>query len=135
MKNIVAVICILTGLTACSKNEVVSNATLEDARAQARENGMYNAQKFKVENKAYSRFDIYNRGDSTQDASCPQGDGWVSIDLRDSNGQTVQKLKCSTVSVNLGCLEAEDFKTKPYAAEEGRCNPTLSFPIPKLSGK
>lgn len=47
----------------------------------------------------------------------------------------VVKVKCSTVSGNLGCLEASDFKTKSYASEDGTCQPAtkVPFPLPKIT--
>ena len=44
------------------------------------------------------------------------------------------KVKCSTVSASLGCYLEDDFAKKPFAAEEGRCQPInkVPFPLPKL---
>lgn len=106
-------------------------ATVEDARAQAKENGVQNAQMYRAENKL-ADYNIFARGDSTIMPDCPNGDGWASIDLR---GPSTIRLKCSTVSVALGCMPDEDFKTKPYAQEEGRCQPLnkVPHPLPKLA--
>lgn len=117
-------------LCSCSKNEV-SFATVEDARAQAKANGVENAQQYRADNKL-AGYDIYARGDSTISNLCPNGDGWASIDLKGSDA--VLKLKCSTVSFSLGCMTDEDFKNKAYAKEDGQCQPLnkVPHPLPKL---
>ena len=118
-------------LSGCTQNKV-SFDTVEDARRQARENVTVIAQTFRAENKL-TEYDIMVRGDSTQSAECPQGDGWATIDLIDRKTNSGVKLKCSTVSATIGCLEESDFKTKRYAAEDGKCNNEIPFPLPKLS--
>lgn len=123
------------GLTACGGKKEVSFDTLEQARAQAKENGEFNARKWRADTKIHAESNMISRGDSTQAPECPQGDGWASIDIVNGDGQKLVALKCSTVSVNVGCLEATDFKTKSYANEEGSCQPTnkVPFPLPKIA--
>lgn len=118
---------------ACSKPDA-SFETTEDARRQAKENGIQNAQLYRSQNKL-SDYDIYGRGDSTITNSCPNGDGWASNDLSQKDTGKVIRLKCSTVSVALGCMTEDDFKSKPYAQEEGKCAPLVRVPhpLPKLS--
>ena len=118
-------------LLACTK-EKASFETVEQARMQARENAEYIAQNYRAKNPVFADLDIYSRGDSTINAKCPQGDGWASIDLRDKNGMTKEKLKCSTVSISIGCLTEKDFKSKSYATEDGKCNPEIPHPLPKI---
>lgn len=130
-------------LSGCAKKEENSNKleqsvkfdTLETARAQAKENGEFNAKKWRADTKAFADSNMVARGDSTQASDCPQGDGWASIDLIDGNGQKLASLKCSTVSLSVGCLEATDFKTKSFNGEEGVCQSTdkVPFPLPKLA--
>lgn len=129
-------------LVACGKqNEApdpVSFATLEDARAQARSNGEYNAQLYRAENPRFDgRFKIVSHGDSTQSNACPQGDGWASNTIMAVDAKVIEKykIKCSTVSATLGCYLDEDFAKKSFAAEEGKCQPTskVPFPLPKLT--
>lgn len=117
----------------CGKQEV-SFDTLEQARSQAKANATVNAQAWRAAAQA-GQLGIYSRGDSTQTAACPQGDGWASIDLQTQDLQTVRKLKCSTVSSAVGCLEERDFRTKDFAKQEGNCQPTsvVPFPLPKLT--
>lgn len=109
--------------------------TLETARKQAKENAEYNARKWRADTKTYADSNIIARGDSTQSPACPQGDGWASMDIVDANGQMKVKLKCSSVSDSVGCLEEKDFKTKSYANEDGQCQPTakVPHPIPKIA--
>ncbi|MDD5028506.1 MAG: hypothetical protein PHH58_03235 [Rhodoferax sp.] len=95
---------IMSGITACGKkDEPVSFATLEDARAQARANGEYNAQLYRAENPRFTDHKIVAHGDSTQSPECPQGDGWASNTIMSVNGKVVEKykVKCSTVSASL----------------------------------
>lgn len=123
----------LAALAGCGKD--VSFDTLETARKQAKENAEFNGRKWRAETKIYAESNMISRGDSTQAPECPQGDGWASIDIVSAVGLVQTKLKCSTVSDSVGCLEDKDFKTKSYANEDGQCAPTskVPFPIPKLA--
>ena len=121
-------------LTAC-KQEEVSFASLEEAKGTARENALWNAQKYRQENVLYKGWDIISRGDSSQTNACPQGDGWATMEFVNPNKDTLIKVKCSTVSGNTGCLEDSDFKTKPFASEDGHCQATnkVPYPLPKIA--
>ena len=123
-------------LTACGEKDV-SFTTLEDARAQARANGEYNAQLYRAESPRFIEHKIVSHGDSTQSPSCPQGDGWATSSIMSVNGKVVEKftVKCSTVSAALGCYLESDFIKKPFASEEGRCQSRnkVPFPLPKLA--
>ena len=124
------------GLTACSPQKV-SFDTLEQARGQARDNAMWNAEFWRANSSGvHASAEIIGRGDSTQSPECPQGDGWATMDMFTDKKLSLQ-LKCSTVSKNIGCLEVKDFKTKPYATEDGKCQSTdkVPFPLPKVGGK
>ena len=72
MKKLLIALSVVTLLTACGKDEV-SFASLEEAKGTARENAMWNAQRYRQENVLYRGWDIVGRGDSSQDNSCPQG--------------------------------------------------------------
>jgi hypothetical protein len=136
MKKLLLIAAVSAALVGCGKS--VSFDTLEQARGQARENAMWNAQKWRADAGAlYGNSEIMGRGDSTQMPDCPQGDGWATMDVFNANKQKVLSLKCSTVSMNVGCLESGDFKTKSYATEDGKCQPTnkVPFPLPKVGGK
>lgn len=131
MKYILILLSVL--FVACTpKTEKVSFNTVEDARKQVRDNVSTLAQKFRADNKL-TDYDLYVRGDSTQSAECPQGDGWASVDLQEKTTGKVIKLKCSTVSSGIGCMTAEDFKTKRYAQEEDHCSKDIPFPLPKVA--
>jgi hypothetical protein len=57
------------------------------------------------------------------------------MDFVSPDHATVVKAKCSTVSASLGCLEDVDFKTKPFASDDGSCQPAtkVPFPLPKIA--
>ena len=122
------------GLAACGEDKV-SFDTLETQRSIANDNSRYNAQKWRAEN-GHEQLGILARGDSTQQANCPQGDGWASIDLIDAKTkQPVLKLKCSTVSGNLGCYKDEDFKARSVLArQENSCNAEIPKTLKKIEG-
>ena len=137
MKSKIALIAAFAiALSACGGKESVSFNTLEDARAQARSNAEFNAANYRAENPRMVGMKIVGHGDSTQVATCPQGDGWASISLMnvDKAAGTVEKykIKCSTVSATLGCYIEADFAVKPFASQENRCDATLPFPLPKV---
>lgn len=122
------------GLAACGDDKV-SFDTLELQRAVANDNSRYNAQKWRAEN-GFEALGILARGDSTQQATCPQGDGWASVDLIDAKSkQPVIKLKCSTVSGSVGCYKDEDFKARAVLAkQENSCNPEIPKTLKKIEG-
>lgn len=122
-------------LGACGEKQGVPFDTLETARKQAKENAEFNARKWRADSNMYAEANMLSRGDSTQEPSCPQGDGWATIDLADANGQTILKIKCSTVSDSVGCREEKDFKSSPYANEDGSCQEVskVPHPLPKIA--
>jgi hypothetical protein len=127
-------IALAASLTACgAPDEKVSFDTLETQRAIANDNGRFNALKWRAEN-GYESLGVLVRGDSTQQANCPQGDGWSSIDLVHAQTKaTVIKLKCSTVSMNVGCMTDADFKARTqYASQENSCNPDIPKNLKKI---
>ena len=128
MKIIIPVMFLL--LTAC-ESQKLSFDSVESGRKQANENSQYVANQYRSSHPDLASYSISMRGDSTQSAECGQGDGWASIDLV-SNGKGVIKLKCSTVSEAIGCRTDEDFKSSPYASQDGRCNNEIPFPLPKI---
>lgn len=132
MKMMLTVIMLLA-VCACTETKKASFETVEDARRQARENATTIAIDWRRQIPSMADLEIYARGDSTISPECPQGDGWASIDLKSKDGQKLVKLKCSTVSLSISCLEEGDFKTKSYAQEDGKCNPDIPHPIPKLA--
>lgn len=118
-------ISVLAGCT-----EKVSFQTADEMRAIARSNSDYSANAFR--NTLYPTLQVFNHNDSSINESCPQGDGWVSLDLM-SEGKTQVKIKCSSVSLNIGCMTESDFKSRPaYSNQDGHCNRDIPMPLPKL---
>lgn len=136
-KTTIAILFAVAGLlSACgSGDKVVSFDTLELQRATANDNSRYNATKWRAEN-GFEQSGILARGDSTQQENCPQGDGWASVDLTDATTKAVVvKLKCSTVSGNIGCYLADDFKARAVLAkQENACNKSIPTNIKKIEG-
>jgi hypothetical protein len=135
MKNIkmsVIVILLTVALLACGKNEELSFDSVESGRVQANENSEYNAKSFRQNNAHYAGYSISMRGDSTQSTKCGQGDGWASIDLVKVDEGKKVALKCSTVSAATGCMTDLDFKSRSYAAQDGKCDESIPFPLPKI---
>ena len=134
MKKLILIAVAAAALSAC--NEKVSFDTLETARTQAKANAEFNAQMYRSNNPQLSNTSIIAQTDSTMVADCPQGDGWASVKLVDkANPAAYLDLKCSTVSGAVGCLKSSEFISKPYAADDGRCQSQdkVPFPIPKIA--
>lgn len=131
----IALLTLVTLITSGCGNKDVSFATLEEAKQTARENSMFNAQTYRQSNVLFKGWDIIGRGDSTQMSNCPQGDGWATLEFVNEVKTKIIKVKCSTVSGATGCLEDADFKSKPFASEDGSCQAVtkVPFPIPKIS--
>lgn len=124
MKTLIALSAVVL-LAACG--DKVSFDTLETARAQAKENAEFNARSWRQQAPAYAELGLISRGDSTQSATCPQGDGWASLDLvQKETGAVRVKLKCSTVSGAIGCRT-------DTPASEGRCSSEVPHPLLKIA--
>lgn len=122
------------GLSACGQSDV-SFATLEEAKSTARDNALFNAQRFRAENPDVKDWQAVANGDSSQMPNCPQGDGWATLKLFSPDATRVVALKCSTVSSATGCLKDLEFKSKPFAMQDGHCQNTsvVPFPLPKIA--
>lgn len=123
------VCCLL--LVACGQ-EKASFETQEQARSQVLENAEFNAKVYRDAYRPKSR--IKMRGDSTISETCITGDGWVTVDLLFPESAAVQEtLKCSSVSGTIGCMSKDDFQARAdYAKQDGTCNRSLPFPLPKI---
>lgn len=138
MKKVLLALAIVSALAACGEKvpEPISFNTLEDARNQARANAEFNAIAYRSENPRMQGLKIVSHGDSTQSATCPQGDGWASLSIMNVDKEKASsekyKVKCSTVSAALGCYLEADFEKKPFAKSENQCDKTLPFPLPKV---
>lgn len=117
-------------LAACS-SEKASFETQEQARKRAIENAEFNAKSWRAKNPIYQQHGLISDGDSSITPTCPQGDGWATLELVSPRGKRT-KIKCSTVSASIGCMEATKFKTKAYAEQDGTCNKDIPFPLPKI---
>lgn len=131
MRTILIAALVAVALAACGKQEV-SFDTLETAKNQARENSLFNAQKFRAENPAVNDWTVVSNGDSSQTNDCPQGDGWATLSFYSPDKSKTIKVKCSTVSAATGCLFDSEFKGKPFAADDGRCSQHSPHPLPKI---
>ena len=115
---------------ACTEKKV-SFQTQEDARRQAKENSEFNAQAYRLAHDDVQDYRLVMRGDSTIGPDCAQGDGWATVDLVKGNDKVV--LKCSTISETIGCMTKKDCAKRTYAKEDGRCNPNVPHPLPKIA--
>jgi hypothetical protein len=90
-----------------------------------------------AENPRFDNHAVVSHGDSSQTPDCPQGDGWATVSIMKVENKVIEKFvaKCSTVSGTVGCYLEQDFKKKPYANEEGSCQPVgkVPFPLPKIA--
>lgn len=132
-KWIFGVILMSVFMAGCSGGNA-SFETVELARNQAKDNSSYVAQVWRSENDEFSQWNLIARGDSTISPSCPQGDGWASIELQNPNNLKEKiGIKCSTYSSGLGCVRNEEFKSKKqYSSQENRCNEHVPHPLPKM---
>jgi hypothetical protein len=138
MKKIIAAILAVAALAlaACGEKNVVTADRLEESRQTAKANSEFNAQMYKASNPRFTAdFSIISRSDDTQDAKCPQGDGWADLSIMRVQGKEVDKtsLVCSTYSASVGCYRKEDFEKTPNLAQQnGHCNADVPYPIPVL---
>lgn len=132
VKKYLVIVSIVASMIGCGR-EKVSWDTQEAARQQAKDNSEFNAKVLR--NAQYPNYTLILRGDSTIGPNCKFGDGWATVDMIPADGTAGKKivLKCSTVSGTIGCMTDEDFKARAqYANQDGTCNKTLPFPLPKI---
>lgn len=96
---------------------------------------MFNAQRYRAENPPVKDWTAVSNGDSTQMPDCPAGDGWATLKLFNPEVTRNVTIKCSTVSAATGCLLESEFKSKPFASQDGHCQPSsvVPFPLPKIA--
>lgn len=130
---IVLTLVITTLLTACGENNV-SAKELESQKQIALDNAESNAQMFRANDTRFANHKVINAPDSTQNVTCPMGDGWASLTLMNPENGTRTKIKCSTYSAATGCLLDQGFVTKPYAPDDGKCQKDkVPYPLEKLA--
>ena len=131
-----ALVAVALSMTACGEKQTVSFDTLEAARQVAKANSEFNAQLYKAANPRFTAdYSIIGRSDDSQDAKCPQGDGWAELSIMRVQGKEVDKttLMCSTYSASVGCYRKEDFDKLPnLAGQNGICRKDIPFPLPVL---
>lgn len=134
-KFFIAIVAVL-GLTACAKEQKVTFDRLEEARQTAKANSEYNAQLYKAANPRFTaEYSIVSRSDDSQNAQCPQGDGWAELSIMKVEGKAVDKttLMCSTYSTSVGCYRKDDFDKNPNLVKQnGGCSNEVPFPLPVL---
>lgn len=132
-----SLVCLFVVVACAPKEEKpkVAFDTLETNRVTAKDNGTWNATKYRSAHPELINYMLEAQGDSTQTNECPQGDGWASPSLISKEDGSVIKLKCSTVSSAIGCLTDAEFANKPYASDDKQCQPVekVPFPIPKIA--
>ena len=137
MKKYIALACIssivVASLLNTGCNDEVSQATVEEQRTIARGNSMFVAKDFVSNNPRYAGYQVVNNGDSTMSTSCPQGDGWASLELYHPEKKGI-KIKCSTYSKGIGCMTQKNFEGKTYARQDKTCDRKLKYPLPKIAG-
>lgn len=139
MKNLSKLLMTFTSVlvvSACScKKEQVSEETAEESRKQARSNATFNVKEYLKTNVLLQDKMLETFTDSSIKRDCPQGDGWATMHFTDKVTGVKTYVKCSTVSMGIGCLEESVFKSKDYASEDGRCNPNITYPLPKIGNQ
>lgn len=100
---------------------------IERSRKQAKINAALNARIW-IDNHQKHITSIVAQTDSSITESCPNGDGWVTVEAEDVI------LKCSSVSVEINCYTADEFKSKSFASQDGKCQPRnlVPFPLPVI---
>lgn len=133
--TLVSSLVLAMSLSACGP-ETVSPDRLEEARSTAKTNSEFNAQMYRAANPRFTAdFQIISRSDTSQNAGCPQGDGWVNVSIMKVDGKSVDKtvLMCSTYSSSVGCYRQEDFdKDQNLSGQDGRCRADVPYPLPVL---
>jgi hypothetical protein len=137
MKNVskmlamVGVVSVL--MVACGEDTPkVSVQQLDDSMGIVRDNLLFNAQLYKMTDPRLEGFKAVPNGDSTMSNKCPQGDGWGTITMVNTDTGKQTKLKCSTYSKNVSCQLEKEFK---YVSDEGHCASLdkVPYPIPKIA--
>ena len=132
MKKLLMTVTLLSMIVLVGCSEELSFDSVESGRKQANENSEFNAKSFRQLHPEYQSYSISTRGDSKQSNKCGQGDGWASIDLVKIDEGKKVAIKCSTVSGAIGCMTDTDFKSRSYASQDGKCDDSIPFPLPKI---
>ncbi|UCV26705.1 hypothetical protein [Ferribacterium limneticum] len=123
-------------LAACGNSEQPATKAYADVnvidqnQAISRDNATVNARRFAAD--VYPNLDtrVAVQSDSSVKKDCRFGDGWASGEIYNAKtGQLIDQIKCQTNGNGkgiYGCLPTGIFKSKDYAAEDGRCNTEIN---------
>ena len=100
---------ILFALLLAACGDKVSVSTLEQQKQIAIDNSLFNAQEFRAKDPRLVNYKIISAPDSSQLPECPQGDGWATLELINTDSNDKEKIKCSTYSKATGCFYDRDF--------------------------
>lgn len=134
MKKVIIAVAMASALVACGGDDVDFDVVDRNQTLSA-ENAKSNARLYAHEVFKGKEFDIRFQSDSTISKSCRYGDGWASGTVTVKGGFP-QKVKCQTTGSGKGingCLSEEEFATKDYRNQDGKCDKTITK-MPKLSG-
>jgi hypothetical protein len=136
---------VILGLTlamaGCGKEESAFQ-TVEEQRAQGRQNAALVASDYQRQNPRIQGYEPIVKSDTSHNAKCPQGDGWAEVvfmlktETKDAKGQPVIEkatVMCSTVSFNEGCVmvsPTNNWDKHPKKSMDGQCGPTSEVPMP-----
>lgn len=111
-------------VTACG--DKIDQNIIDQNQIISRDNATMNARRFAATQWPNADLIAVMQSDSTISATCRYGDGWTSGELREkATGRSVASLKCQTNGTGKGiegCLLSEEYKTKTYKDDDGRCN-------------
>lgn len=134
-KSIYLTLITLTVLSACKGgNKNVSSAELEQQRSVASENASSNASIFLAKSPLFNGWKIAGAAiDSSQNSSCPSGDGWATVSIIDPTLSNQRKIVCSTYSLTLGCQTEQDFNSRQgLVVQKDTCNEEVPYPLKKV---
>jgi hypothetical protein len=129
MKSLHIVLTMLTLLALSACNEKVPVDIIDQNQTISRDNATLNAKRF-VNARFPQATQTIVASDSSIGKDCRFGDGWASGEVF-QDGKKIAKIKCQTNGRGKGlegCLLEEDFKTKDYAQEDGRCQNLPELP-------
>ena len=134
-KSIYTALVTLIVLSACKGgNKTASGEELEQQRGVASENASSNASIFLAKSPVYNGWKIAgNAIDSSQNRSCPSGDGWATVSIIDPTLSNQRKIVCSTYSLTLGCQTEQDFNARQgLVIQKDTCNAEVPYPLKKV---
>jgi len=130
MKYFVAVAVLISITLAACGGDKVPTDIVDQNQVVTRMNATANARKYASEAHPGVDTRVLMQSDSSVNQYCRYGDGWTSGEVIDNaTGKTIQKIKCQTNGTGKGingCMPEAVFKTKDYAAQDGKCDTSLT---------